>query len=244
VQRLFLHPQQLIEDVVLLTEDQRHYLRRVLRLRPGNTFLALDGHGQSWYALLQEDGQALLVEALPIAIKPTEELQLITALPKQGFEEVVRQATELGVSRIQPVLSDRTLLMPGEGRQERWLRVLQEAAEQSERLWLPELAEPQDLGEAFAETQANCRLICVLRRADEEAVPSLLGYLLEQPSVWSIALAIGPEGGWTDSEVELAIQLGWHPVSLGTTVLRAVTAPLAALAIARSIQLLREATDP
>lgn len=238
MQRLFLHPQQLTEDVVPLTEDQRHYLRRVLRLRPGNTFLALDGHGKSWYALLQEDGEALLVEALPVAAKPSEDLQLLTALPKQGFEEVVRQATELGVSRIQPVLSDRTLLTPGEGRQERWQRVLQEAAEQSERLWLPQLADPQLLADALAQTQANSRLICVIRSAPEEEVPSLLGYLLEQPSVWSIALAIGPEGGWTDSEVDLALQLGWHPVSLGNTVLRAVTAPLAALAIARSIQLL------
>lgn len=238
MQRLFLQPQQLTEDVVPLTEEQRHYLRRVLRLRPGNTFLALDGHGKSWYALLQEDGQALLVEALPVAAKPTQELQLLTALPKQGFEEVVRQATELGVSRIQPVLSDRTLLTPGKGRQDRWQRVLQEAAEQSERLWLPELAEPQPLMDALAETQANCRLICVIPPATEADKPNLLGYLLEQPSVWSIALAIGPEGGWTDGEVDLAIELGWQPVSLGNTVLRAVTAPLAALAIARCVQAL------
>lgn len=217
-------------DWVTLTPEQHHYLHRVLRLQSGDHFLAVNGQGQQWLAQLQADlYTAQLVETVvPASTLPLLTTTLITALPKgTGFDEVVRQATELGVTRILPVISDRTLLKPSAQRLDRWRRIAAEAAEQSERLTMPEIAAVISFDQAIQAVASDSpRYLCVARRS----APPLLQCALSQPHP-VVTVGIGPEGGWTEAEIESAIAAGFQLVSLGHSILRAVTAPLTALAL-------------
>ncbi|NJN22885.1 MAG: RsmE family RNA methyltransferase, partial [Leptolyngbya sp. RL_3_1] len=133
VQRLVVNPSQIQGNCLTLTAEQWHYLRRVLRLTAGAPFIALDGAGQQWQATLtMTEPLATLMMPIIAAAAPVE-ITLAAALPKQGFDQVVRQVTELGVHRIVPILSDRTLLKPSASKIERWRRIAAEAAEQCEQ---------------------------------------------------------------------------------------------------------------
>ena len=226
--RLVIKSNQLNGERVSLNVDQLHYLRRVLRLRDRDCFVAMDGAGKAWQAQLVQDGAVLLSELdesseLPIPVV------LIAAMSKgNSFERIVHAAVELGVSEIIPVLSQRTLLNPSANRLQRWRKIATEAAEQSERMILPKVIEPMPIAKAITLPffhGAN-RYFCVARSPE----PHLLSYLQRGPSN-AIVIATGPEGGWTDSEVEEAITAEFKVVSLGDRILRAVTAPVTALSV-------------
>ncbi len=273
LQRLAVAAAQICANKIDLTREQQHYLNRVLRLQAGDRFIAMDGRGHWWLAILAARETGLFASIteeiaangeLPVAVT------LMAALPKgNGFDEVVRQATELGVASIVPVTSDRTLLKPSSQKVDRWRRIAAEAAEQSERQIVPEILEPVSFDLAVKNCGQKHRFICVARgenrhlwdcvsglepprpplvRGEQEPEeppqpPLLRGEqepeeppqppLLrgEQEPEESIAIAVGPEGGWTDGEVERAIEFGFEPVSLGSRILRAVTAPMVALSL-------------
>lgn len=162
------------------------------------------------------------------------------ALPKgNAFDDVVRQVTELGASCIAPVISDRTLLNPSSQKLERWRRIAQEATEQSERQLVPTIQQPISFQEYLAslstlDVSRSLHYLCVTRRT----APHLLNCLqnLHFPILpISLTLAIGPEGGWTEAEVEQAIAAGYQPVSLGSRILRTVTAPVVALSLIAAV---------
>lgn len=246
LQRLAIAPSQIQNAGLTLTASQHHYLCRVLRLRPGDRFIALDGRGTAWLAALapiEAKTTAELVSTLHLDSHSSvsdalQTVVLLIAMPKQGMDDIVRQSTELGVSEIQPILSDRTILRPSAQKVERWRRIAAEAAEQSERLIIPAVAEPMkwanylQLNGQDSEQDADRphhRYLCVARGN----APNLLICLQRQPD-WKtkgITLAIGPEGGWTESEVKRAIAHHFTPVSLGQSILRAVTAPITALSL-------------
>ena len=238
LQRVTINPTQCQAQQIVLTPEQQHYLSRVLRLRPGDRFIALDGGGQQWMAELGSiSSQAVIIETWETQESSSRIiLTLMAALPKNGFDDVVRQATELGVSQIIPVISDRTLLRPSPQKLQRWRRIAGEATEQSERPTLPQIQEPTPFPQALQQAITQVQYICVTRRQ----APPLLTHLLEstpsetaqsRPILSSYAVAIGPEGGWTEGEVEQAIAAGYQPVSLGRGILRAVTAPIVALSV-------------
>ncbi len=234
VQRLVVAAHQVQGKTLTLTAEQQHYLLRVLRLVVGDRFLALDGEGGLWLATIVDSANghttATLtsppgdVAAVRSLHRPT--ITLAAGLPKQGFDEVVRQVTELGVDRIVPILSDRTLLKPSSNKLQRWQRIASEAAEQSERLTVPTVSDPLSWHTWLQQAGAQYRCICVARR---EAMSLLTACLTQPEADWVIA--IGPEGGWTDQEVTAAIAAGYTPVSLGNGILRSVTACVTALSI-------------
>lgn len=230
-QRLVVAPEQIHQTRLRLTEAQQHYLTRVLRLGSGDRFIAMDGQGHSWLAVLERSESAVvgnLLEPLTVASELPIAVTLVAALPKgSGFDDVVRQATELGVTEIIPVLSDRTLLQPSPQKVERWRRIAQEAAEQSERQMVPTITEPIAFKQHLQtlNPSAGLNLLAVTRWE----APHLLTVL--QSPFSTLTVAIGPEGGWTDAEVSAAISAGYQPISLGARILRSVTAPLVALAI-------------
>jgi 16S rRNA (uracil1498-N3)-methyltransferase len=226
LQRLVIAPAQLSPPQIVLNANQQHYLSRVLRLRSGDHFIAMDGQGNGWLAELQSD-QAKILEKIDARSELPISVTLILALPKgNGFDDVVRQVTELGVSCIAPVISDRTLLNPSPHKLERWRRIAQEAAEQSERQIVPTILEPIPFRDRLSKNSNDRRFICLARGSSAH----LLDVLLEQ-KFSEITLAIGPEGGWTDPEVEQAIAANYQPISLGRRILRAVTAPITALSL-------------
>ncbi|QFZ93153.2 16S rRNA (uracil(1498)-N(3))-methyltransferase [Synechococcus elongatus] len=232
LRRLWMPPEQLQGDCWVLNPEQRHYLQRVLRLKPGERCAVINGQGGLWTAELGDRDQLFVVEAAPVVPPPQPRLTLIQGLPKQGFDEVIRQATELGVTTIQPVISDRSQVRAEAQKTDRWRKIAIEASEQSERLYLPTIAPIRSGADAIVQTSKDSlRCICLARRS----LPNLLPWLQAQPAWTNLAIAIGPEGGWSDAEIEQAIAAGWSPVSLGTSILRAVTAPIVALSLAQAV---------
>ncbi|MBE8998474.1 16S rRNA (uracil(1498)-N(3))-methyltransferase [Nostoc sp. LEGE 12447] len=246
LQRIAIAPSQFQQGQILLTKEQQHYLGRVLRLREGDRFIAMDGKGKWWLAQLAGE-QAQVLEALLVETELPVSITLMVALPKgNGFDEVVRCCTELGVTCIAPVLSDRTLLDPSPQKLERWRRIAAEAAEQSERSFVPTILEPVAFNTglslvighlSFANSQ---QYICEARGEFPHLKDCLQhkgqmtndkGQMTNDKGQETIVIATGPEGGWTTQEVENAIASGFQPVSLGRRILRAVTAPVVALSL-------------
>lgn len=227
LQRLAIAPSQLQDKEILLTNQQQHYLGNVLRLREGDYFIAIDGQGQWWLSVLA-GVKAQILELIEVQTELPVSITLIVALPKgNSFDEVVRACTELGVTSIAPVISDRTLLNPSPQKLERWRRIAKEAAEQSERSVIPAILEPVSFATAISAMTSNHRFFCVAR----DNYPHLKNALNSVSVTSDILIAIGCEGGWTASEAQLAIAAGFQPVSLGRRILRAVTAPIVALSL-------------
>ncbi len=230
MQRIAIALSQFQDEQIILTSQQQHYLYRVLRLQKGDRFIAMDGMGKWWLSeLIDTDAKILhelIVETeLPISVT------LMVALPKgNGFDEIVRCCTELGVSCIAPVISDRTLLKPSFQKLERWQRIAQEAAEQSERTKVPQILEPVAFNQIIPSFVNFEKYICVARGDS----PHLL-QCLQNERQKSVVIATGPEGGWTEKEVEIALQNGFKPVSLGRRILRAVTAPIFAISLISAV---------
>lgn len=233
LQRLVVKVEQIEGETLSLTAEQHHYLRRVLRLQVGDRFVAFAGDGQRWLATVTSRPRQALLSSLgtsPSAgassCSPSPQITLAACLPKQGFDDVVRQATELGVDHIVPVISDRTLLRPSPNKVERWRRIAAEAAEQSERFTVPELSDPIPWPAWLQADGNHHRCLCVARHS----APPLLTWCLSTP-MDTIVVAIGPEGGWTATEIDQAIAADYQLVTLGRAILRAVTASIVALSI-------------
>lgn len=226
--RLVIELNQKQDDRLTLTSQQEHYLKRVLRMKPGDRFVAMDGRGKSWLAEIV-DNSAKIIESISTSTELSTDITLIAALPKgNSFDEVVRSCTELGVNTFMPVISDRTLLKPSPNKLDRWRKIAIEAAEQSERQIVPAILEPIKFTEAIqtvVDSETDC-YICVARGD----IPYLWN-CLSQNKASKIVIAVGSEGGWTELEIESAIAVGFQPVSLGRRILRAVTAPLAAISL-------------
>jgi len=213
-----------------LDNAETHYLQRVLRLKSGDCFAVVNGVGQLWQAVLEPPHARLLTgldqpaQAQPA---PSPELQLAVALPRRDGELLVRMATELGIDRIQPLIAERSVA-------ERWNRqrsavIVREAVEQCERLWAPQLGEPASAANWLSQPH-GLRLLATTRRQHPPLLAELLPPRWSQAADRSICVAIGPEGGWSPAEEELAFSLGWQAVGLGPTILRTSTAAVAAAA--------------
>jgi 16S rRNA (uracil1498-N3)-methyltransferase len=243
LQRVVVDPAKIQPPIIQLTPEQHHYLQRVLRLKSGDRFIALDGQGNAWLAMLNSE-DAQILEPMQTHTELPIVVTLVIALPKgNAFDEVVRQVTELGVAQILPVISDRTLLNPSPQKCDRWRRIAQEAAEQSERQIVPKVFDPvlftAHLEQFKQLPQPVSGYLCTPR----DRSPHLLTVLLSSPSPTQLTpcpppalhLATGPEGGWTEAEVEQAIAAGYQAVSLGDRILRAVTAPIAGISLIAAI---------
>lgn len=198
-----------------LGAEQRHHLQRVLRLTKGEFVVAADGAGRS--TLCQFTGTGPLIEpTAPVTSTPRPIPPITIAFtPVKGDrpEWTVQKLTELGVDRIVPLLSDRSIVR-WEGQRtgratERLRRVAREAAAQSRRSWLPIIGEPITLGQLVTGDGGSVAL------AERDGGP---------PSLRHAVVAVGPEGGWSEGERSL----GLPQVSLGDATLRAETAALAA----------------
>lgn len=229
LQRIVIASTQLQQQQITLTSQQQHYLMRVLRLRQGDRFIAMDGKGQWWLAVLAET-TAQILEQIQVQTELPVEITLMVALPKgNGFDEVVRACTELGVNCFAPVTSDRTLLHPSPQKLDRWRRIAAEAAEQSERQIVPTILDPVPFNKGLLSVTGDRKYVCVARGNAPHLFKSLQATISQGELGGSIVIATGAEGGWTTSEVENAIASGFQPVSLGKRILRALTAPIVAV---------------
>ncbi len=235
------------EASAALHGDQAQHLSRVLRAQPGMEFDVIAG-GRAWLARIasidRDSVRFTLLEELKTA--PALPVTLLLSIFKfDRMEWAIEKAVELGLSRIVPVLAERTekhLAQAAGKRVERWRRLGLEAAKQSRRSDLPEIAEPTRLASILAangsandpkrSTAADLTgPLRILLSETEEDQPLLRILETRGDAVEGIMLAIGPEGGWTAAEIALFTGAGWHSASLGPRILRVETAVIAALAI-------------
>jgi 16S rRNA (uracil1498-N3)-methyltransferase len=224
-------------DRAALTGEHADHLIRVLRTRVGEQFDVVAGAVIRCGTVAKiSDGRVefdLTEEILQAAAEETAaKITLLLAVFKfDRMEWAIEKCTELGVARILPVICQRTeahLAAASTKRTERWRRIALQASEQSRRATSPEISDPLNFADAV-------RLPAPLRIALLESErQSLLRDVLPAQSPSEVMLAVGPEGGWTDSEIQLFQTACWVAASLGNTILRAETAAIAATAIVLS----------
>jgi 16S rRNA (uracil1498-N3)-methyltransferase len=245
-----------------LTGDAAEHLTRVLRAEPGQQYEISDGAGLYVGEIVEARKRSVkfrVVETLPVPTPAVRVLLLASLIKFERFEWMVEKATELGVDTIIPVQSDRSekgLELAARKRVERWRRVARAAGQQSRRVHLPRILAPIPFREAVrAEARARFYL------EEIPGSPPLLSALLALPDRQpgeTIAILVGPEGGWTDREraevgrdsipqadfqsaaleppaPPASARLPWTAVTLGSNILRAETAALAAVALVSSV---------
>lgn len=235
--RFFVSPDHIGRHFVRFDDDQAHQMRRVLRLRPGDHVVVLDGSGLQYEVTLEEITQARATGRLspPVAAagEPAVRLTLYqTLVRRERFEWVLQKGTEIGVAAFVPVITRRSLVRDAEDigpeKLGRWRRIIREAAEQSGRGLLPGLSGPV----AFDETAGGLSGDDVTLIAWEGETRRVIGEALAGHSApRQVALFIGPEGGFDEEEVRLAETWGAIPVSLGRRILRAETAAVVGAAL-------------
>lgn len=232
--RLFVSPDRLGEPKVIVTGPDHRYLARVLRAKPGQEVTLFDGAGGEVLARVGRIGPAeteLLLGARRSpersgAASPTVPIVLLAAVPRGGrMDLLVQKTSELGVSRLVPVLTARSVARPEPDRRARWEKIAREAARQCGRADVPEVEVPVELGAAFAAAELPDLRIAFFERESDRALRSVLAE--PRPT----ALLVGPEGGFTDGEMEAARAAGFVPVGLGPRILRAETAAIVAVAL-------------
>jgi 16S rRNA (uracil1498-N3)-methyltransferase len=234
MRRFAIAPERVNGERVTFDREETRHLARVLRLRPGDLVIATDGCGREYTVRIEGLGAAAGGTVLAVACSTAESplaVTLVQGIPKGNkMEVIVRAATELGVSRIVPAITSRTVVTlehgPWVDRGRRWQRVAREAAKQCGRAVVPEVVPPTPLLAALTSTDAL--RICVWE--DERR---LLGDVLEGVArpVVSATVLIGPEGGLAPDEVDQARARGWSVAGLGVRILRAETAGPAVLAV-------------
>jgi len=217
-----------------LTGDQAAHLARVLRAEPGQIFDVV-ANGFLHRAEITSVSEREVVFALHEELEAEAALPVHLLLAVFKFDHLewgIEKATELGAARITPVLARRTekhLAQAAAKRVERWRRIVREAAQQSRRSDVPEVDDPQTLKAALQSVSAVTKLL-LAETEQENTIAAALGEASQ-----SIALAIGPEGGWTAEEMQLFTEHGWKHVTLGPRILRAETAAIAGLAICSAL---------
>jgi len=214
-----------------LVGEHADHLARVLRARIGQEFDVATGDSvrRGRIASLTEGRVEFdLGEEVSAATLP--EITLVLAIFKfDRMEWAIEKCTELGVSRIVPVIARRTdshLVAASVKRAERWRRIGREAAEQSRRTRPPEITVPLKFQQAL-DVATNLRIVL----AESEKLTSLLDAVKTHGATDGVTLAVGPEGGWTEGELQSFHQTGWISASLGNSILRAETAAIAAVAV-------------
>ena len=219
------------QDRVSLSGDEGHHCAKVFRHRVGDSVEVFDGEGRSAFGRIAaisnrsvdlELGEQTFTEPLPVSIT------LIQAVPKaKTMDLIVQKASEIGAATIIPVQTERTVVKLADEakKQAKWQRIALESCKQCGRNWLPNVSQPISLGQAIEADKSALRLVAALSPKSKK-----LGEIVtEAPE--SLSLAIGPEGDFSAEELEMIDKHGFHPMSLGPTVLRSETAAIYALSV-------------
>lgn len=217
--------------------EARH-IKDVLRLRAGDHILLFDGSGKEFRGEIAGIAKDLvsvnILEEKEGDTEPPVEIVLGQGIPKSDkMDLIVQKSTELGVSKIVPLYTERVIPKSfSPNKLERWRRIAIEACKQSGRVKVPEIAEPLAL-EKFVDSADAASLRLITWEGEKET--SLKRALPASLKNNKVAFVIGPEGGLTESEIELAERSGFVPVSLGKRILRTETVSLALLSIIQYI---------
>lgn len=215
--------------------DTAHHLGHVLRAEKGQLYELSDG-ATAWLGRIETVSrhrvEFALVEQLPAALAAAEITLLLSIVKFDAFEWALEKATELGVSKICPLAaarSEKSLVAAAAKRSERWRKILLEASQQSRRLRVPDLAPWATPSEVFSLQHGGVRVML----SERPGAPHIRAILASAAAstLSTAAVAIGPEGGWTDEEITSARAAGFREASLGPLILRTETAVISALSV-------------
>ncbi len=233
--RFFIPAHWLHEPTVVLRDEVAYQLRNVLRMRPGARIVVLDNRGWEYEVELAEVTNTLargtVRDKRPASGEPGVHITLYQCLlKKDNFEWALQKCTEIGVARFVPVVSARTVIpleSVRDNKLQRWERIVTEAAEQSRRGMRPTIADPLSFEQAISEA-AQCDLALIPWEQERARTlrDTLAGFRARPPA--SVAILIGPEGGFEENEITRAEDCAVVPVTLGPRILRAETAAVAA----------------
>lgn len=235
VPRLF-HPDLTLGRVDLSRDESRH-AGRVLRCRPGDPIILFDGQGREAAAtVVGVAARSVTVEVAKIEQRPLEpgiRLTLAVALPRSHRQPFLfEKCTELGVSAIWPMVSQRSVVRPRPDQLDKWKRTTIEAAKQSQRVWLPQIESPCTFDDTLARVHEFDAAIVTDR---DTSSLTIFDFLRNASAITSLLVWIGPEGGLSPAEIRAVLSAGAAGVHLGPGILRVETAVLAVAALVATV---------
>lgn len=240
MQHFFLTPDAFHGSAVIFPPEIARQIVHVLRAKPGERVIVRDGSGRQMEVALVIDGKAVsgkIVSSQIIDREPVLKVHLFFALSqRERVEMILQKCTEVGVTAFTPLITSRTLVQDkstAEKKKDRWQAIIREAAEQSERNCLPELHAALMFSEALRVPQAGVLKILAWEQEESRTIRAVMaGHTAGQ-----VALMIGPEGGFSQQEAQMALAAGWQPVTLGKRILRMETAAIVAAALILDLDL-------
>ncbi len=231
--RSYLPPSAWTETPFLEGDEAKH-LAQVLRIQPDQWITVFDGLGNRAEAKVVSVSKQRIDLMLGLAESrniPLPEITLAQAIPKgKNMDWIVQKAVELGVTKIQPLVTRHTIASPGESKADKWRRTALEACKQCGQDTIPVIEDPLTFADWIARPQqTELQLIASLA----EDPKNFRETLAEYPDLGSVTIVIGPEGDFSPEETESALTAGFIPVTLGELVLRVETATLLCLSAIR-----------
>ena len=230
--RIFLSPEDISSDIVTITGDQARHLMLVLRAKPSDMVSVLDGRGYEYECRIvsvhKKEIKAEVTSRAPYSAESPVSITVAQGISKgERMDIAIQKSTELGATRIVPVITERTQVKQTH-KIERWRKIALSAAQQSGRDKIPEIDEPTRLEEFMGSIAPGSSGIIFFEENRERNLKEVLSGF---KAIKEITILIGPEGGFTKEEVAAATEKGFIEASLGPRILRTETAPITALSI-------------
>ncbi|MBE3553518.1 MAG: 16S rRNA (uracil(1498)-N(3))-methyltransferase [Thermicanus sp.] len=237
MQRYLLSKEKIIGEKIFFTEEDLHHILHVMRFQVGDKVIVGDGKERAYLveltSLSPKKGEGIILEPLYEERELPVKVTLAQGLSKgEKMDWIIQKATELGVFAILPFTSSRTIVKLDKTKEQdrilRWQRIAKEAAEQCHRTYLPQILPPVPYEKLLQMAQGYDFSFIPY---EKEGSRSLLPFVEKIPVNRRILVVIGPEGGFSEEEVQRAEKEGIYPVSLGKRILRTETAAIAALSV-------------
>ncbi len=236
--RFFINSKDIYDDNINITGEDYNHMKRVLRLKCGENITLSDGMGNEYVAEIKDFGDgfanARIIERYKNLTEPPIEVTLYQGLPKSDkMDFIIQKSVELGISRIVPVFTERTVVRLDIGKDaakkcERWNRISQEAAKQCNRGIIPKIEIPISFKEALKQAQDTALSLIPYEKETKNSIKQILK---ATGNISKVSVFIGPEGGFTEKEIDEAVNCGLYSVTLGPRILRTETAGIAVLSI-------------
>lgn len=231
MQQYFVNEKVNVKDQILVSDEQAHHIRHVLRMKENTVIRIVDEDKQVFFAHVKYEGKQVLAVIDEVCEKTSEsslQLTLLMGLIKQDkWDFCIQKCCEVGVYEIQPFISQRSVVKVKEEKNDnklkRWNKIALEACEQSKRSHQVQVKAPLSFKEVI-EMEADLKLIAY-EDADVKGM-NLASVLKKEKNIHSVLMMVGCEGGFDPSEVQLALEKGFQCVSLGPRILRAETAAI------------------
>lgn len=239
--RFFVRKEDVQEGFIVIRGEDVHHIKNVLRLSRGSRLTVSDGNGTDYTVEISKMCSnciyADIVNASQSKTEPPLEITLFQGVPKQEkMDFIIQKSVELGVRRIVPLLTERTVVRFGserdkENRLKRWQRVAVEAAKQCNRSIVPEVTVPLDFNEGIKLVEDSQLSFIAYEKESDSSLKNYFKTGNMQHGISKAAVIIGPEGGFSEQEIDRAISLRAVPITLGPRIFRTETAGLVVLSI-------------